>query len=152
MIHLILMNWQEESLLVLRAILAGALGALVGWQRQHTGQEAGIRTFSAVALGACVFSLINPSDARSAAQVISGVGFLGAGIILRGRTHIDGLTTAAAMWATASIGTAVAYGHFLAGVAIAIVLVGILASSSRRPERPKGKSAAAARSPNGGES
>lgn len=132
------MTWQQEALLALRVVPAGVLGALVGWQRQHAGQEAGIRTFAAVALGACVFGLVTPGDTRIAAQVVSGVGFLGAGVIIRGRTHVHGLTTAASLWATASIGTAIAYGHFTTGTLVTIVLVVLLAIPTKKREKEIG--------------
>jgi putative Mg2+ transporter-C (MgtC) family protein len=111
------------------------LGALVGWQRQHAGQEAGIRTFAALALGACVFRLLDVPDTRIAPQVVSGIGFLGAGVIIRGRTHIHGLTTAAALWATASIGMAVGYGRFVTGVVVAIILVALLSIPTRKSQK-----------------
>ena len=75
------MNWQAEALLALQVVLATVLGGLVGWQREHLGIEAGVRTFASVSLGACVFGLIYPSDTRIAAQIVTGIGFLGAGVI-----------------------------------------------------------------------
>jgi putative Mg2+ transporter-C (MgtC) family protein len=131
------MTWHQEALLTLRVLVASFLGALLGWQRQHAGQEAGIRTFAAVALGACVFGLVTPGDTRIAAQVVSGVGFLGAGVIMRGRTHVHGLTTAASLWATASIGTAAAYGRYITAVAVAIVLFVLLAIPTKKWEKPE---------------
>jgi putative Mg2+ transporter-C (MgtC) family protein len=102
------MNWQQDALQALYVLLAGVLGGIVGWQREHMGIEAGVRTFAAVSLGACVFGLIYPADTRIAAQVVTGIGFLGAGVIMRGRGHIHGLTTAASLWAVASVGLAIA--------------------------------------------
>ena len=126
-------NWREETLLALRVVEGSALGAMVGWQRQHVGQEAGIRTFAAVALGACMFGLLAPGDTRMGAQVVTGVGFLGAGVILRGREHVHGLTTAASLWATASIGMAIAYGRYITGCLVAALLVALLAIPTRKP-------------------
>jgi len=132
------MAWEQESLLALRALIAAILGALVGWQRQHWGQEAGVRTFAAVALGACVFALIGPAgDTRVAAQIASGIGFLGAGVIIRGRAHVHGLTTAASLWATASIGAEIAYQHYLMGTAVTIFLVVLLATPTKKREPNK---------------
>jgi putative Mg2+ transporter-C (MgtC) family protein len=128
------MTYQQEALLALRVVIASLLGALVGWQRQHVRQEAGIRTFAAVALGSCVFVLIAPGDTHTAGQIASGIGFLGAGVIIRGRGHVHGLTTAAALWATASIGAAVAFGRYLTGSLVAIVLVGLLATPTKKWE------------------
>lgn len=127
--------WQAEADPVIRVVIACILGGLVGWQRERVHQEAGIRTFAAVALGACVFGVITPGDMRIAAQVVSGIGFLGAGIILRGRAHVHGLTTAAALWATASVGMAVAYGRGILGAVVAILLVVLLAIPTKRWEK-----------------
>jgi putative Mg2+ transporter-C (MgtC) family protein len=132
------MSWQAEALLALRVVLACVLGGLVGWQREHLGIEAGVRTFAAVSLGACVFGLIYPSDTRIAAQIVTGIGFLGAGVIMRGRGHIHGLTTAASLWAVASVGLAVAYGRIVLGVLVTILLFILLAIPLKQWEREKG--------------
>jgi putative Mg2+ transporter-C (MgtC) family protein len=132
------MNWQTEALLAMRVVLACVLGGLVGWQREHLGIEAGVRTFAAVSLGACVFGLIYPSDTRISAQIVTGIGFLGAGVIMRGRAHIHGLTTAASLWAVASVGLAVAYGRIVLGVLVTILLFILLAIPLKKWEREKG--------------
>jgi putative Mg2+ transporter-C (MgtC) family protein len=132
------MSWQAEALLALRVVLACVLGGLVGWQREHLGIEAGVRTFAAVSVGACVFGLIYPSDTRIAAQIVTGIGFLGAGVIMRGRGHIHGLTTAASLWAVASVGLAVAYGRIVLGVLVTILLFILLAIPLKQWEREKG--------------
>jgi hypothetical protein len=94
-----------------------------------------IRTFAAVALGACVFALIDPAgDTRVAAQIASGIGFLGARVIIRGRAHVHGLTTAASLWAMASIGAEIAYEHYLMGIAVTIFLVVLLATPTKKKE------------------
>ena len=82
------MDWELELLFVARAVAAALLGGLMGWERETHASDAGIRTYASVALGACVVALIsqhiaNGDPARIAAQVVSGVGFLGAGAILR---------------------------------------------------------------------
>ena len=132
------MNWQAESLLAAQVVLASVLGGLVGWQREHLGIEAGVRTFAAVSLGACVFGLIFPSDTRIAAQVVTGIGFLGAGVIMRGRAHIHGLTTAASLWAGASVGLSVAYGRIVLSVVVTILLFILLSIPLKKWEREKG--------------
>src|SRR6266849_9050959 len=131
------MNWQQDALQALCVLLAGVLGGIVGWQREHLGIEAGVRTFAAVSLGACVFGLIYPSDTRISAQIVTGIGFLGAGVIVRGRGHVHGLTTAAALWATASVGLAVAYNRLLLGVLVAAILFVLLAIPLKKWEREK---------------
>ena len=132
------MNWQSEALLALQVVLATVLGGLVGWQREHLGIEAGVRTFASVSLGACVFGLIYPSDTRIAAQIVTGIGFLGAGVIMRGRGHIHGLTTAASLWAVASVGLSVAYRRIVLGVVVTILLFILLSIPLKKWEREKG--------------
>jgi putative Mg2+ transporter-C (MgtC) family protein len=132
------MDWQAEALLALRVVLAIVLGGLVGWQREHLGIEAGVRTFAAVSLGACVFGLIYPSDTRIAAQIVTGIGFLGAGVIMRGRGHVHGLTTAASLWAVASVGLALAYGRIVLAVVVAVLLFVLLAVPLKKWERERG--------------
>ncbi len=127
------MDWQMESLMALRAILAVLLGALVGYEREKHGQDAGIRTYAAVSLGACIFGLVSShvtttDDTRIAAQIVSGVRFLGAGVIMRDQGRTLGLTTAATLWTTASLGLAAAYGMYVLsflGALITFVLLAI---------------------------
>jgi putative Mg2+ transporter-C (MgtC) family protein len=129
------MPWEQELEPIERVVVATVLGALVGWQRERVHQEAGIRTFAAVALGACVFGVLTPGDTRVAAQIVSGIGFIGAGVIMRGREHVHGLTTAAALWATASVGSAVAYGRLLLGCVVMILLIVLLAIPTKKWEQ-----------------
>lgn len=127
------MDWEIETLMALRVWIAALLGALIGWEREQHGREAGIRTYAAVSLGACVFGLVSAhvvgaSDpTRIAAGVVTGVGFLGAGVILREQGRVAGLTTAATIWATASVGLAIAYGMYLLGALTALIIFGLLA-------------------------
>lgn len=127
------MDWQFELLMIVRVLIAASLGALIGWEREHHGHDAGIRTYAAVALGACAFGLVSmhavtPPDTRVAAQVVSGVGFLGAGVIFRsGGGQALGLTTAATLWATAAVGLGLAFGMYLMSTVTAVILFGLLA-------------------------
>lgn len=127
------MDWSAEGLMALRAAIAALFGALIGWEREQHGREAGVRTYAAVALGACAFGLISAhvtgaSDpTRIAAGVVTGVGFIGAGVILREQGRVAGLTTAATIWATASVGLAIAYGMYVIGVLTALIIFGLLA-------------------------
>lgn len=119
--------------MALRAVLAALFGGVIGWERERHGRDVGIRTYAAVALGACVFGLVSShvdggDPTRIAANVATGVGFLGAGVILRESGRISGLTTAATIWATASVGLAIAYGMYTLGLlttAIVFVLLAI---------------------------
>lgn len=129
------MDWQLELVMAFRALLAAFLGGIVGFERERHGQDAGIRTYGAVALGACVFGLVSMHalggtniDTRIAAQVVSGVGFLGAGVIMRENGKISGLTTAATVWASASIGLAMAFGMYLLGILTTGIIFFLLAS------------------------
>ncbi|MCI0575759.1 MAG: MgtC/SapB family protein [Chloroflexi bacterium] len=114
-----------EFLFAVRIVVAALLGALVGLEREMHGRDAGLRTYAAVSLGACAFGLISANAAgvtdttRIAAQVVTGIGFLGGGVILRGQNHVHGLTTAATLWVSAAVGLAVAYGMYLLGAVAA---------------------------------
>ncbi|HEX8699021.1 MAG TPA: MgtC/SapB family protein, partial [Myxococcaceae bacterium] len=129
----------------LRLGLAFLLGSVLGLERQLRGQNAGLRTHLLVSLGSCLFTLASvyaalplnggiPQGAeaditRIASQVVVGIGFLGAGVILRHGGQVKGLTTAANLWLTASIGMAAGLGFFsgaaiTAGLAL-LVLVGL---------------------------
>lgn len=122
------MEWETEIVMVARSVVAALLGGLIGWQRQSRGSRAGIRTFAAVSLGACTFGLVsiyasgNTDPTRIAAQVVSGVGFLGAGVILRDQGRVVGLTTAATLWSAAAVGLAIAYGMYILGILNAFLM------------------------------
>ena len=127
----------SELELVGRLILATLLGFLIGLERELAGQPAGERTHALASLGAATFALISVSafpgsdPARVAAGVVTGLGFLGAGMILKeGEERIQGLTTAAGIWAVGGIGLAVGAGLYLLGVSSAI-LVGLLLALER---------------------
>jgi putative Mg2+ transporter-C (MgtC) family protein len=136
------MDWELETLYAVRVLYATLLGSLIGLERQWHAKEAGIRTYGAVCLGACVFALVSshvqgaPDPTRIAAQVVSGIGFLGAGVILRDRGQLRGLTTAATLWGTAGVGLAVAYGMYLLAALSAAIVVALLASHDLRRKRP----------------
>ena len=120
------MDWNHEFLLAGRIIFAAVLGGIIGWERENRDRDAGIRTYMAVAVGSCAFSTISQfvagDPSRIAAQVVTGMGFIGAGVILQVRGHVQGLTTAATLWATAAVGMAAAFGmYMLAGLGAAII-------------------------------
>ncbi len=113
------MSWPTNTDLVitLHIALAGLLAGLVGWERHHAGRPAGVRTHALVAMAAASFSFagiygFSPGSSqdptRIAAQVVTGVGFLGAGTIFRAEDRIYGLTTAATLWFAAGLGVLVA--------------------------------------------
>ena len=100
-----------------RLLVAGVLGAIIGLDREYRAKEAGFRTHFLVALG---------SASRIAAQVVSGIGFLGAGTIIIQKLFVRGLTTAAGIWATSAIGLAVGAGQYWLGIsAMLLTLLGL---------------------------
>lgn len=122
------MEWTLELHMVWRVLLAFLLGAVIGWEREHHSSQAGIRTYAAISVGSCMFGLISMyapgviDTTRIAAQVVSGIGFLGAGLILRQGITVSGLTTAAALWAMASIGLAVAFTLYTIAVLTTVII------------------------------
>lgn len=115
-------------------ILAIVLGAAIGLERQVSGKAAGLRTNVLICLGAAVFTIISKqivigaddSVARIAAQVVTGVGFLGAGAIIQDRGGVHGLTTAATIWLVASIGMACGAGFYRLAVIAALIAILVL--------------------------
>ena len=124
-----------ETELIARLALAALLGYLIGLEREFAGQPAGERTHALASLGASIFALLSitafpgSDSARVAAGVVTGLGFLGAGMILRREEReIHGLTTAAGIWAVGGIGLAIGAGEYLLGVISAVLVATILAS------------------------
>jgi putative Mg2+ transporter-C (MgtC) family protein len=130
------MNLSPWLEMILRFLLAVALGAGIGFQRERAGKTAGVRTHILVSSGAALFTLVSIygfSDAvidisRVAAGVVVGVGFIGAGVILRGQREeeVAGLTTAATIWITAAIGLAAGAGMYLVSVIATAIIIGVL--------------------------
>jgi putative Mg2+ transporter-C (MgtC) family protein len=114
---------------ILRLLLAAAMGALIGLERDLKKKPAGIRTHMLVCLGACVYTLISVSEfpldsARIAAGIVAGIGFLGAGAIIGSQDGVHGLTTAAGIWVTAAVGLALGTGSYvIAAVSTLLVVV-----------------------------
>lgn len=101
--------------MILQVIYSIVLGFLIGLEREASGKEIGIRTSALISLGSTLFCLISHAitqgdPTRIVGQVITGVGFIGAGLIFRGKDHVHGLTTAATIWCTAAIGALVGIG------------------------------------------
>ncbi|MFW6115745.1 MAG: MgtC/SapB family protein [Chloroflexota bacterium] len=114
-----------------RLVLAAFLGMLIGLERELSGQPAGERTHALASLGSAAFGLISlqafpdGDQARVAAGVVTGLGFLGAGMILQTEEQVLGLTTAAGIWAVGAIGLAIGSGQYLLGLVTA-ALVGVI--------------------------
>jgi putative Mg2+ transporter-C (MgtC) family protein len=130
------MNLSPWAEAILRFLLAVALGAGIGYQRERAGKAAGMRTLILVSGGAALFTVVSiygfgtqgVDISRVAAGVVVGVGFIGAGVILRGQREeeVAGLTTAATIWVTAGIGLAAGAGMYLVAVIAAAVILGVL--------------------------
>ena len=130
------LSFQEE---LFRILLAAGLGAAVGVERELREHEAGLRTHLLVAVGSALFTLVSaygfgeffsqgarpiPVDpTRIAAQIVTGIGFLGAGAIIRQGSNVRGLTTAATLWAVAAIGLAAGAGFYSGAVATTVVVI-----------------------------
>ncbi len=121
--------------MALRLLLAIALGAIIGYQRERAGKAAGLRTHTLISLGAALFTVVSifgfsgaVDPSRVAAGVVAGVGFIGAGVIFRGMggTGVAGLTTAASIWTAAGVGLAAGAGMWLIAVIAGLAAVGIL--------------------------
>lgn len=130
-----------------RLLLAVLLGAVVGAERKHKGQVAGIRTFALISMGACLAMLLsiyvpqeymglkNGDPGRIAAQVITGIGFLGGGAMIQQRGAVRGLTTAAGIWITAIIGMAVGVGMYLASIVCTFLIFMVIVGFNRFEHR-----------------
>src|SRR5688572_26357610 len=120
--------------LIRRLLTAALLGALLGFEREVRQKSAGLRTNILIALGSALFTLMSytlaPADAdpsRVAAQIVTGIGFLGAGAIMRTDSGVQGLTTAATVWVNAAVGVAAGGGQYhLAFIATAVTLASLL--------------------------
>jgi putative Mg2+ transporter-C (MgtC) family protein len=117
----------DQLAIVGRLAFAAALGALIGLERELRGYPAGVRTVALVALGAALFTDVSQlmgGDDRVAAGIVTGIGFLGAGVIFREGYTVRGITTAAALWSAAAIGMAVARELYLvAGLGAVLVFI-----------------------------
>jgi putative Mg2+ transporter-C (MgtC) family protein len=114
---------QLTETILLRIVLSILAGAIIGAEREYRSKSAGFRTIILICLGSCLFTIfsafINPTEPeRIAVGIVSGIGFLGAGVIFKSDNRVTGLTTAAIIWATAAIGMGIGAGYYLyAGVA-----------------------------------
>lgn len=124
---------------VLLCGMAALCGGIVGAERERKEKPTGPRTLALVSLGACVFTLLSEHlgnhDGHIAANIISGIGFLGAGIIIHGRYGIAGLTSAATIWAMAAVGMTVGTGYAMAGLALSLFVLFTLSGFGRLEKR-----------------
>ncbi len=118
---------------LLRLSLAGLVALLVGFERETKNKPAGVRTHVLVAIGSALFTLVGiyafgPGDpgSRVAAQIVTGIGFLGAGTIIQVKSGVVGLTTAAGIWAVAALGMAIGSGLYILGVGAGVLMFLVL--------------------------
>lgn len=125
---------QGELFIILKLIAAFVLGAFIGYDREKQNKDAGIRTYAAVCVGSTLFSAIadvlkdDSSESRVIANIVVGIGFLGAGTIYRNNSsnNAHGLTTAATIWVTAAVGVAVGLDMFLTAIVASLMLYFLL--------------------------
>lgn len=138
--------------LVLRLLLAAALGSVIGLERERLQWAAGLRTHMLVSVGSALIMIVSAygfsatlgphvvlDPSRVAAQVVSGIGFLGAGSIILRNEAVKGLTTAASVWAVAGVGLAAGAGLYTAAVAATVIILAILAGLKPLEERMRDK-------------
>jgi putative Mg2+ transporter-C (MgtC) family protein len=120
-------------------LIAAGLGALIGVEREIAGKDPSIRTFALISMGSCIFSILSwevvqsfsfGDPGRIAAQIVPGIGFIGAGTIFRSKYGVSGFTTAALMWVTAGIGMAAGFNRN--DVAVSATLIAIVLTFTLR--------------------
>ena len=127
-------HMRSEVEIIVRLLLSAIVGGLIGVEREANNRPAGLRTHILVTLGSTLIMLVSidvfgPSDpARLAAQVVSGIGFLGAGTIMRTGNNISGLTTAASLWVCAGIGLSIGSGYYLGAIVTTVIVLVALMS------------------------
>ncbi|KKU82221.1 MAG: MgtC/SapB transporter [Parcubacteria group bacterium GW2011_GWA1_47_8] len=120
--------------IILKLVLALLLGMLIGLERSIAGKTAGMRTYGLVALGAALFSIVGilasggyesavalTNSTRFASQIITGIGFIGAGLVIFKQARVSGVTTAAGIWIAAGVGMAVGYGFYTLAIAATVL-------------------------------
>jgi putative Mg2+ transporter-C (MgtC) family protein len=115
-----------------RLLVAMAIGMLLGIEREHRDKSAGLRTLTLISLGSCMFMLVSlivdaGNTYRIASNIVTGIGFIGAGVIFKSDRGVNGITTAATIWATAAVGMAVGSGLYLAALGACALILIILA-------------------------
>lgn len=127
----------EELLLIVRVVIAMLLGCVLGWQRQQRGKWAGLRTYALVSGGSALFTIISMTafggdPARVASNIVTGIGFLGAGTILHKADRVEGLTTAAGLWMVAAVGMTVALELYILATAVSLLSLTVFFINGRR--------------------
>ena len=123
----------EPAAVILLAVVAVFCGAWVGIERERKEKPGGVRTMALVSLGSCVFTMVGYAftsktgdSGRVAAQIVTGIGFLGGGVLLKGPVGVEGTTTAATIWTVAAMGMSIGAGYVPGGIGIALTIRGLL--------------------------
>lgn len=122
--------------MIFKILLAGVLGMAVGAEREHRHKSAGLRTYTLVAIGSALFTILSVQGfgmaaqgafdpSRIASQIVVGIGFIGAGMIILRENKVEGLTTAAGIWTTAAIGMAVGLGYYLLAIFVTVLILAV---------------------------
>lgn len=118
--------------IIIRFLLAALWGGLVGAEREYRSKSAGFRTMIMISVGSCFFTIMSifigapNSPDRIAANIVTGIGFLGAGVIFRGENRINGITTAATIWAVAAVGMGIGAGKYVISASASVMILFIL--------------------------
>lgn len=121
-------SFEAQITIALQILLAGILSGLIGMDRERRGHDAGLRTHMLVGMGSCLFTGLSilafpgGDPSRVASQILPGLGFLGAGAILKQGSNIQGLTTAASMWVTAAVGMGIGTGAWFAAICATLII------------------------------
>ncbi|TVR23060.1 MAG: MgtC/SapB family protein [Anaerolineaceae bacterium] len=133
------MTMVDQLTIIFYVLIAAMLSALIGLERERRSRSAGLRTHMLVGVGACLFTSLSAmafpggDPTRIASNVVTGIGFLGAGVIFRNKNAVHDLTTAASIWATAAIGMAVGIGAWLSAFGVTVIIWLILALLRKLP-------------------
>jgi putative Mg2+ transporter-C (MgtC) family protein len=123
-----------DSEILIRFLLAALWGGIVGMEREYRGKSAGFRTIIMISIGACFFTIMSKvigspnNEDRIASNIVTGIGFLGAGVIYRGgENHVSGITTAATIWSVAAVGMGIGAGYYFAAACASVLIIFVLA-------------------------
>jgi putative Mg2+ transporter-C (MgtC) family protein len=128
-----MLEHQMDFEILVRFLLAALWGGIVGIEREYRSKSAGFRTMIMISLGSCFFTMMSEfmgtaaSYDRIAANIVTGIGFLGAGVIFRSDTRVSGITTAATIWTVAAVGMGIGAGHYFASAFGSLLIIIVLA-------------------------
>ena len=120
--------------ILFRFLFAALWGGLVGAEREYRSKSAGFRTMIMISMGSCLFTILSQSIGagsnpdRIASNIVTGIGFLGAGVIFRGENRMNGITTAATIWAVAAVGMGIGAGYYVTAASVSVLILVVLAA------------------------